>query len=37
MGNAPDEVKAAATAVAASYNEEGFAKALGRFVLGEDR
>ena len=34
MGNAPDEVKAAATAVTASYNDEGFAKAMERFVLG---
>jgi Cof subfamily protein (haloacid dehalogenase superfamily) len=34
MGNAPDEVKAQAGAVTASYNEEGFAKAMERFILG---
>jgi Cof subfamily protein (haloacid dehalogenase superfamily) len=34
MGNASDEVKAQATAVTDSYNEEGFAKAIERFVLG---
>jgi Cof subfamily protein (haloacid dehalogenase superfamily) len=33
MGNASDEVKAQATAVTASYNDEGFAKAIERFVL----
>jgi len=34
MGNASDEVKAQATAVTASYNDEGFAKAMERFILG---
>lgn len=34
MGNASDEVKARASAVTASYNDEGFAKAMERFILG---
>jgi Cof subfamily protein (haloacid dehalogenase superfamily) len=34
MGNASDEVKAQAAAVTASYNDEGFAKAMETFVLG---
>jgi Cof subfamily protein (haloacid dehalogenase superfamily) len=34
MGNASDEVKAQAAAVTASYNDEGFAKAMERCVLG---
>jgi hypothetical protein len=34
MGNAPDEVKSQATHVTDSYNDEGFAKAMHRFVLG---
>jgi hydroxymethylpyrimidine pyrophosphatase-like HAD family hydrolase len=34
MGNAPDEVKAQAAATTASYNDEGFAKAMERFILG---
>jgi hypothetical protein len=34
MGNASDEVKAQASAVTASYNDEGFAKAMERFILG---
>lgn len=34
MGNASDEVKAQSTAVTASYNDEGFAKAMETFVLG---
>lgn len=34
MGNASDDVKAQATAVTESYNDEGFAKAMERFVLG---
>ena len=34
MGNAPDEVKSQATHVTDSYNDEGFAKAMQRFVLG---
>jgi hydroxymethylpyrimidine pyrophosphatase-like HAD family hydrolase len=34
MGNASDEVKAQATAVTGSYNAEGFAKAMERFILG---
>jgi Cof subfamily protein (haloacid dehalogenase superfamily) len=36
MGNASDEVKAQAHAVTDSYNDEGFAKAMERFVLGID-
>jgi Cof subfamily protein (haloacid dehalogenase superfamily) len=34
MGNAPDEVKAKAAAVTDSYNDDGFAKAMERFILG---
>jgi len=34
MGNASDEVKRQATVVTDSYNDEGFAKAMERFVLG---
>jgi Cof subfamily protein (haloacid dehalogenase superfamily) len=34
MGNASDEVKMQAAAVTDSYNDEGFAKAMERFVLG---
>jgi Cof subfamily protein (haloacid dehalogenase superfamily) len=34
MGNASDEVKVKAAAVTDSYNDEGFAKAMERFVLG---
>ncbi len=34
MGNASDEVKAQASAVTASYNDEGFAKAMEAFILG---
>jgi len=34
MGNASDAVKAEANVVADSYNDEGFAKAIERFVLG---
>ena len=34
MGNAPDDVKSQATFVTDSYNDEGFAKAMRRFVLG---
>jgi hydroxymethylpyrimidine pyrophosphatase-like HAD family hydrolase len=34
MGNAPDEVKTQATATTDSYNDEGFAKAMERFILG---
>lgn len=34
MGNAPDEVKMQASAVTDSYNDEGFAKAMERFILG---
>jgi Cof subfamily protein (haloacid dehalogenase superfamily) len=33
MGNAPDDVKAQASCVTDSYNDEGFAKAMRRFVL----
>jgi hypothetical protein len=34
MGNAPDEVKAQASATTDSYTDEGFAKAMERFILG---
>jgi Cof subfamily protein (haloacid dehalogenase superfamily) len=34
MGNASDAVKAQANAVTDSYNDEGFAKAMERFILG---
>jgi Cof subfamily protein (haloacid dehalogenase superfamily) len=34
MGNASDEVKKRADATTDSYNDEGFAKAMERFVLG---
>jgi hydroxymethylpyrimidine pyrophosphatase-like HAD family hydrolase len=34
MGNASDEVKMQAAAVTDSYNDEGFAKAVERFILG---
>ena len=34
MGNASDQVKADASATTDSYNDEGFAKAIERFVLG---
>jgi Cof subfamily protein (haloacid dehalogenase superfamily) len=37
MGNASDEVKAQAAAVTASYNDEGFAKAMETFILGPAR
>jgi Cof subfamily protein (haloacid dehalogenase superfamily) len=33
MGNASDEVKRQATATTDSYNDEGFAKAMERFIL----
>jgi hydroxymethylpyrimidine pyrophosphatase-like HAD family hydrolase len=33
MGNASDEVKAQAKAVTASYNDDGFAKAMENFIL----
>jgi Cof subfamily protein (haloacid dehalogenase superfamily) len=35
MGNAPEEVKKLALATTDSYNDEGFAKAMERFVLGQ--
>jgi Cof subfamily protein (haloacid dehalogenase superfamily) len=35
MGNASDDVKAQADAVTDSYNDEGFAKAMERFILGQ--
>ena len=35
MGNASDEVKAQASAVTDSYNDEGFAKAVERFLLND--
>jgi hypothetical protein len=34
MGNASDEVKVQADAITDSYNEEGFARAMERFILG---
>jgi len=34
MGNASDEVKKQASVATDSYNDEGFAKAMERFVLG---
>jgi Cof subfamily protein (haloacid dehalogenase superfamily) len=34
MGNASDQVKEQATVTTDSYNDEGFAKAMERFVLG---
>jgi len=34
MGNASEEVKAEAQATTDSYNDEGFAKAMERFILG---
>jgi Cof subfamily protein (haloacid dehalogenase superfamily) len=37
MGNASDEVKAHAAAVTASYNDEGFAKAMEAFILSSSR
>jgi Cof subfamily protein (haloacid dehalogenase superfamily) len=37
MGNASGEVKAQATAVTASYNDEGFAKAMEAFILDSAR
>lgn len=37
MGNASDEVKAQAVAVTASYNDEGFAKAMEAFILASAR
>jgi Cof subfamily protein (haloacid dehalogenase superfamily) len=37
MGNASDEVKAQAAAVTASYNDEGFAKAMETFILSSAR
>ena len=36
MGNASDEVKAKADATTDSYNDEGFAKAIERLILGRD-
>jgi Cof subfamily protein (haloacid dehalogenase superfamily) len=35
MGNASDQVKAQATVTTDSYNDEGFAKAVERFILGD--
>jgi 6-phosphogluconolactonase len=37
MGNASDEVKAQASVATDSYNDEGFAKAMERFILGSVR
>ena len=36
MGNASDQVKAQASGTTDSYNDEGFAKAMERFILGSD-
>ncbi|MGB8331990.1 MAG: Cof-type HAD-IIB family hydrolase [Polyangiales bacterium] len=36
MGNAPDEVKSRAKATTDSYNDEGFAKAMERFIVGRE-
>jgi len=36
MGNTSDEVKSRATATTDSYNDEGFAKAMERFILGAE-
>lgn len=36
MGNASNEVKAQATATTDSYNDEGFAKAMERFILAAE-
>jgi Cof subfamily protein (haloacid dehalogenase superfamily) len=36
MGNAPDEVKSQADATTDSYNDEGFARAMERFILGQE-
>jgi hydroxymethylpyrimidine pyrophosphatase-like HAD family hydrolase len=33
MGNASDQVKSQADVTTASYNDEGFARAVERFVL----
>ena len=35
MGNASDQVKSRADATTDSYNDEGFAKAIERFILGK--
>jgi Cof subfamily protein (haloacid dehalogenase superfamily) len=35
MGNAPDDVKKQADVTTESYEDEGFAKAMERFILGE--
>ena len=37
MGNASDEVKKLASVTTDSYNDEGFAKAMERFILGSLR
>jgi Cof subfamily protein (haloacid dehalogenase superfamily) len=37
MGNASDQVKAKATVTTDSHNDEGFAKAMERFILGSLR
>jgi Cof subfamily protein (haloacid dehalogenase superfamily) len=37
MGNASDAVKAEADVVTDGYNDEGFAKAVERYLLGQDR
>jgi Cof subfamily protein (haloacid dehalogenase superfamily) len=34
MGNAPDQVKEQASVTTDTYNDEGFAKAMERFILG---
>jgi Cof subfamily protein (haloacid dehalogenase superfamily) len=35
MGNAPDEVKQQASAVTDSYDDEGFAKAVEKYIVGD--
>ena len=37
MGNASDQVKAEARVSTDSYNDEGFAKAMERFILNSGR
>jgi hydroxymethylpyrimidine pyrophosphatase-like HAD family hydrolase len=34
MGNASDQVKAEASVTTDPYNDDGFAKAMERFILG---
>ena len=37
MGNASDQVKAQTSVATDSYNDEGFAKAMERFILGQSK